>query len=213
MPVRSARVLATSIVLFVPFFAFSGQGSVYGPSAPGDSAFVRVVNAAPGAQSLVVSLGATRFDALKYAEVSPYRPVIPDIYLVRAFGNQMELVAKTKTYFTIVCTSKSILILEDATHVDPARAQIFLYNLSSVPSLDLKSSDGKTILIAGVKSGSSSVKVVNAVAASLAVFAGSSRVKQLGDLGLARGSSFSVFAFGDAASPTVLVVKAEVRVK
>ena len=197
----------------MPPAAHCGPTSVYGPSAPGDSAFVRMVNAVAGGQPLAVSLGATRFESVKYAEASPYRPVVPDIYLLRVSGLEREIVAKTKSYFTIVFTQRGIHVLEDVPHTDPARAQVFLYNFSSLPRLDLKTSDGKTSVIAGVQSGASGVTVVNAVAASLAVFGNGVLVTLLGDLGLRRGSSFSVFALGEDAPPLVFAVKAEVRVK
>ncbi len=191
----------------------AAPGSVYGPSAPGDSAFVRVINALPTVSSLRLDLGATRFQDIAYASVSAYRPVVPDVYLVRVGGMELEVIAKTRTYYTVACTASGILLFEDATHTDPARAQIFLYNLTSLDPLDLKTADGKTAVIKAVRPQTSDLKVVNAVNVSLAVFSGAARIGAPTSLALKRGSSFSVFVVGDPRKPTVLAAKAEVKVE
>jgi alginate O-acetyltransferase complex protein AlgF len=185
--------------------------SVYGPSAPGDSAFVRVVSLL--ADPLRVSLGATRIGPVGYGTVSSYFPVVPDIYVVRAGGAELEVVPKSGGYLTIACTPKGIILFDDPPHTNPARAQVFLYNLTSLPSLDLKTADGKTAVIAGVKNGESAQVVVNAVTAALAVYSGTTLVKAVGSLALQRGVSYSVFAMGDAAHVSLLATKADVKVE
>jgi alginate O-acetyltransferase complex protein AlgF len=205
--VRLSVVLALLAALGVPA---SAQQSVYGPDVPGDTAFVRFVNAIPGSPPQSFELGATSFDPLAYAAVSPYKPVTPDIYQLEASDNQLEIIPESGAYYTILCTPKGLTALKDPTHVDAARAQLFLYNVSGFASLDLKTADGKTGVIVGVKPNASGVKVVNAVSASLAVWNGSTRVAALGNVGLTRGSSFSVFVIGSGAAAKVFAVKASV---
>ena len=200
-------------LLAAPISASAQTRSVYGPEVPGSSAFVRVVNALPAVPSLALELGATEFAPLPFAGVSPYRPVTPDIYQVEAGGSAAEIIPKSGTYYTVVCGPKGITVLEDPAHVDPARAQVFLYNMSSLPALDLKTADGKTAVISGVRPGASGVKVVNAVSVSLAVWNGATRVGAVGDLGLARGSSFSVFVLTSGSALRVIAVKATVAAK
>jgi alginate O-acetyltransferase complex protein AlgF len=207
--VRTVAVLALVVAVLAPASA-AAQQSVYGPEVAGNTAFVRFVNALPGASPQSFELGATTFDALAYAAVSPYRPVTPDIYQLDISDNQLEIIPEAGTYYTILCTPKGISALKDPTHVDAARAQLFLYNVGSFASLDLKTADGKTGVIMGVKPNASGVKVVNAVSASLAVWNGAKRVAALGALALSRGSSFSVFVIGDGAGAKVFAVKASV---
>ncbi len=206
--------LCLAVLLSVSFTAgISAQGprSVYGPSAPGDSAFVRVINLLPG--PVRISLGATRIGPVAHGAVSPYRPVVPDVYLVRAQGQEREIVPKSGVYVTLACTNDGILLFDDPPHTDPARAQLFLYNFTSIPRISLKSADGKTQVIADVESGHAGHIVVNAVSVALAVFDGAALVKPLDTLALKRGSSFSVFALTEGGSVSLLVVKASVEVK
>jgi hypothetical protein len=207
--VQKLAMIVCIAALLAPAAARADTRSVYGPEVPGDSAFARFVNAIPGSTAEEFELGATSFDPLKYAAVSPYKPVTPDIYQISAAGRDMEIIPRSGVYYTIVCSPQAITVLEDPAHVDPARAQVFLYNLSTIAFLDLKTSDGKTGVILGVRPGASGVKVVNAVAVSLAVWNAASRIASVGDPGLTRGSSFSVFAIGGAA-PMVFAVKATV---
>lgn len=188
-----------------------GPRSVYGPSAPGDSAFVRLINLLP--DPVRVGLGATIIGPVAHAEVTPYRPVVPDIYLVRIKGQEREVVPKSGTYLTIASTPGGIVLFDDPPHTDPARAQLFLYNLTAIPSISLKSADGRTPVIPDVRLGRSGSVVVNAVSVRLAVFNGKSLVKPLDVLELKRGSSFSVFALEDNGAVSLLTVKASVKVK
>ena len=209
---RASLLVASLIAFSVASPLAAAPGSVYGPSAPGDSAFVRVVNALDSVPSLRADLGATRFQDVSFGTVSAYRPVAPDVYLVRVAGLELEVIAKSRTYYTVAFTPGGILLFEDATHTDPARAQIFLYNLTSIDPIDLKTSDGKTVVVKGVRPGTSGVKVVNAVSATLAVYSGAVRLGAQTVLALKRGCSFSVFALGEPAKPTVFSAQAEVKV-
>jgi alginate O-acetyltransferase complex protein AlgF len=208
---RSLTLTVLMLVLAAAPVLAAGPQSVYGPSAPGDAAFVRVLNLLPDPAK--VSLGATRIGPVAHAVVSSYYSVVPDIYEVRVGGQSLEVVPRSGGWTTVVCTATGILALDDPPHTDAARAQLFLYNLTALPVLDLKTADGKTSVIAGVKTGTAGVVVVNAVTASLAVFNGSASVRAVGALTLARGSSWSIFALPAGAGVTLLAVKADVKVE
>ena len=209
---KSMRAALLVTMAFCAALSANAQGhqSVYGPSTPGDSAFVRVLSLLP--DPVRISLGATRIGPVAASSISSYQPVVPDIYVVRAGGRELEVVPKSGTWLTIACTPKGILLFSDPPHTDPARAQVFLYNLTTLPSLDLRTADGKTTVLAGVKSGASAQVVVNAISVSLALYNGSTLVTQVGSLALQRGSSFSVFALGQGTPVSVLTVKADVKV-
>jgi alginate O-acetyltransferase complex protein AlgF len=204
---------ALGILLALSTLAAAESRSVYGPQVPGDTAFVRLVNAIPGKVPLAIELGATRYGPLGWAKTSPYRPVTPDIYQLEAAGNEGEIIAKSGRYYTIVCTPTAVSIYEDPAHTDPARAQLFLYNLSTLPRIDLRTADGKSTVIAGVRPSSFGLAVVNAVRVPLAVFSNGASFAGLGDLGLVRGSSFSVFVLAADPSPLVFTVRARVAVE
>jgi alginate O-acetyltransferase complex protein AlgF len=202
-------VLLALLVVSLPLAA--ANKSVYGPEVPGDASFVRIVNGVPGSAKLSAELGATTWEPLGFAEASAYKPVTPDIYSFAAGGREVEIIPGAGRYYTIAVLPKDIVVLEDPAHTDPARAQLFLYNFSSLPRVELATADGKTTVIPAVRQNASGLAVVNAVAAKLAVRSGGTQLKAIGDLGLARGSSFSVFVLGGAASPAVFALKAAVK--
>ena len=206
---RCVLILAAAVAA-VLLLGAEGPQSVYGPSAPGDSAFVRVLNLLP--DPVRVSLGATRIGPVAASTVSSYRAVTPDIYLVRAGGKQLEVVPKSGAWLTLACTPQGIILFDDPPHTNSARSQVFLYNLTAIPRLDLRTADGKTAVVPGVKSGGSAQVVVNAVSVTLSLFDNGALVKPVGTVPLQRGSSFSVFALGSGAGVSVLVVKADVKV-
>jgi alginate O-acetyltransferase complex protein AlgF len=212
MRFTTAAVLLAAALAFAPAAPAPAAGrSVYGPETPGDSAFVRVVHAIPGSPALEPELGSTRFGALSYAQATAYRPVAPDIYQFSAGSLEQELIPASGRYYTIALLPDAVVVLEDPAHTDPARAQVFLYNFSTLPRVDLATADGKTTVVAGVAPRAFGMVVVNAVSARLAVRSAGSPLKPVGDLGLARGSSFSVFVLGSASSPSVFTLRAAVQ--
>lgn len=214
MRFTTAAVLLAAALATAPAAPAPAAGrSVYGPETPGDSAFVRVVHASPGSPALEPELGSTRFGSLSYAQATAYRPVAPDIYQFSAGSLEQELIPVSGRYYTIALLPGAVVVLEDPAHTDPARAQVFLYNLSTIPRVDLATADGKTAVVAGVAPRASGMVVVNAVSARLAVRGAGSQVAAIGDLGLSRGSSFSVFVLGSASSPSVFTLRAAVQVE
>jgi alginate O-acetyltransferase complex protein AlgF len=208
-----AAAAVVLVLLIATSSVNAANRSVYGPEVPGDSAFVRIVNADPGSAPLNAELGATSFTSLGYAQASPYKAVTPDIYLFSANEKELEVIPMSGRYYTVAILPAAIVVLEDPAHTDPARAQLFLYNFSSLPRVDLTTADGKTTVIGGIRPNASGLAVVNAVAARLAIRTGGAVVKSLGDLGLARGASFSTFVVGSASSPAVFTLKAAVQVE
>ena len=189
-----AALLASAALLAVP--PATGQEGLYGPPVGEDTLLVRVLHASPAGGALEVAVGAARFGPLEYGQVSDYRPVVRDIYRIRAGGREGALEPGEGTYYTVVVDSAAVRVLADETHRDPARAQLCLYNLSSLASVELATTDGRTRVVAAVPPGGSARAAVNAVPARLAVFAAGSLVAEVGDLGLRRGQSYSVFVLG-----------------
>jgi len=189
------------------------KSSVYGPPAPQGSAFVRVLNLATGQSGLRLGVGAANFGPLRFAQASPYRPVAADIYVLRAAGRQATVTVRPGAYYTAAITDEGIRFLEDPPHTDPARAQIFLYNFSSIPELALKTADGRTTVVGPVRSGDSGVVAVNPIRIRFAVYRGEARIGLIEDLGLARGESYSVFAGGRGSDILLFSARAEVLVE
>ncbi|TVQ96876.1 MAG: hypothetical protein EA403_15590, partial [Spirochaetaceae bacterium] len=88
----------------------------------------------------------------------------------------------------------------DTAHTRPDRAQIVLYNFSGVGPLALRTADGSATVVGDVQPRSSGAVSVNAVPVELALFRNGERLETLGDLGLARGQSFSVIVSAASAN-------------
>jgi alginate O-acetyltransferase complex protein AlgF len=183
----------------------AGADTLYGAQAPKDAAFVRVFRAVEAEGPLEV--GARRFDPPP-GGVTPYRPVLPDIYLLRSGAQELELIPQVRHYYTVALTPEGLIVFEDVEHADPARAQLVLYNLLR-ETVELKTADGRTPVIAGVAPGEAGRIKVNAVAVQLGVFDAAGPLAMLGDPGLRRGASYSVFVFPGGSGPEALCAKAE----
>ena len=194
-------VLMAVVIMVVITPALRGQEGLYGAAAPADAAFVRVVNAQTEPLT-ELWIGATRFAALAARAASPYRPVNPGIHQVFVGSRSEELIPRRGVYYTVLVTTNTLAIVEDTAHTRPDRAQIVLYNVSGVDSLSLRTADADATVIPDVSTGSSGTAQVNAVPVELALFRGGERLEILGDLGLTRGQSYSIFvsAAGDSGS-------------
>ncbi len=199
------RLGILAILLLLPG-ALTFADTLYGTQAPKDSAFVRFFRGIDGGGTLEV--GGRSFDPAA-GEVTPYRPVPPDIYLLQAGGQEIELIPKTGHYYTAALTSAGLLLIEDVVHTDPARAQLVLYNLLPRGQVGLKTADGRTGIIPAVDPGGAGRINVNAVPVQLAVFGASGPLARLGDPGLRRGASYSIFVFLKGSVPQVVWTKAE----
>ena len=203
-------IAATSIILAAGLGTRAAADSLYGAEAPKDAAFVRFFRATENTEPL--ELGSKRFDP-PVGGVTPYRPVLPDIYLLDSGGQETELIPKIGRYYTVVAVGQRILVFEDAEHTDPARAQLVVYNLLPAKRIELKTADGRTSVIAGVGPGEAGRVNVNAVPVKLGVFGSEEPLGLPGDPGLKRGASYSVFVFESGSGPRVVWAKAELAKK
>jgi hypothetical protein len=207
--VRIRAVLLAALALYAGLCTPAAAQTLYGDKAPADAAYVRVfrVPSGSGGEKALI-LGSARFEARVRPGVSPYRPVSPDIYQVRAGGHAAEIIPRAGRYYTIAITPGGVRVIEDPAHTDPARAQLVLYNLSGLPQVALCTEDGRTPVLAPAAPGEVKRITVNAVPVRLALFAGGELLRLLGDPGLQRGSSYSVFVFEQHGSTEVLWMEA-----
>lgn len=99
-------------------------------------------------------------------------------------------------YYTIALTgapgSPKTVIYDDPINTNRAKALVVLYNLSSLAAVDLKTADGKTTVIPGVKSSRLGSRAVNGIRISLAVFRSTRAVGAFKDVQLQRSAAYSV---------------------
>ena len=205
----------TSLGLVGLFIALSvgavrAQDNLYGPSAPPDAAYVRVVNAVPGPEVEVRLADAVRL--VGFATVTAYQVLEPGEATLNVAGEDVLLTVEAGEFYTAVVTPEGVNVLHDEALVDASRALLTLYNFSSLGPIDLKTADGETDVVSGVAPLSEGSVVVNQAEVALGVFAGGERVMGLEPSLLERGTAYSVLVFDGAdngeGGPVVVFVPA-----
>ena len=197
------RLIRSSIffILFVGGFTslLAQTGNLYGSGTSDSTVLVRLINAQES-RSAVLRLGQARLEAPAPGSMTSYHAIAADIYILRYEGTSREFIPRRGMLYTLVAAgSRGLLILEDEAHNDPARAQIYAYNMSfdstglSAAGVSIKTADGQLEVFKTLVPGSSSFRAVNAVRVQLAVFKSDGRrVSTPFELNLARGSSTTV---------------------
>ena len=159
--------------------------TLYAPTPPDGSAFVRLVGgreASFNGQSVTAPVGA----------VSPYIVMPEGVLKASAGGAKGNFKVQAGRFYTVALLSGKLQLLTDPDASNRAKALLTLYNLGGAPALSLKTADGRTSVIAGVKPGASASRAVNGVTADLGVFSGTRSLKTLKGVQLERGGAYAV---------------------
>jgi alginate O-acetyltransferase complex protein AlgF len=184
--------MLTLALALSPAAAWAQAPSLYGAGVAESAILVRLVNASSGgAHSL--QIGAQTLEAEAFGAASAYKPVAADIYTLFYGGKRYEFLPETKSYYTIVALDSGLAILKDTRHADPARAQLYFYNMSDGAAADLKTADGSLTVLPAVAARSSAQAAVNPISLKLAAFRGGVRAGGEHALSMARGSSYALF--------------------
>ena len=205
---RAVWVFAV-VVLFLAG-GVCAQEDLYGPSAPPDAAYVRVVNATPDGEA-AAELGDVDYDPVAFTGVTPYRVLEPGSVALNVAGAEASLTVEAGGFYSVVLTPEGVNVLQDEALVDASRALLTLYNLSDTETLDLKTADGATDIVSGVAPGGAGSIVVNQAEVALGVFAGEELVEALGPSLLERGVAYSVLVFDGEAGPVVTLTPAALQ--
>lgn len=184
------------------------QEGLYAPQLDGSEALVRVANLTDVVRARL-DVGPLRFSGIASSDVTAYRPVVPDFFMVGGRANGVMITPEPSSFTTIVLTDEKIVPFSDRAHGDPLRSQIVLYNLGDRP-LTLEAVAQSTRLIGPVSSGQAADIVVNAIEVELAVVDGTGTSLHQERISLVRGQSYGFFAAPDG---TVRVVQARVETR
>jgi len=176
--------LLLPLALLLSFSALAQEG-LYDAAPPVDSAFVRVLNAP------TATLGTKAVTAEKGA-ASAY-VVIPQGQVAAKLGATAgKLNLEAGKFYSVIQAGGKLVLLTDQAADNRAKALLTIYNLSKVANIDLKTADGKTTVIAGVKPGESGNRAVNGITVELAAFNGTKVLGRLKSVALERGSAYAI---------------------
>lgn len=148
--ILKAPSAAVFIAVFAAAVAAQAQDAgLYGRAADPDASFVRVVafeqqTATIGGKPVSPSQG-----------VSPYVNVDPGAVSVSSGGISATLNVEPGKYYTMTMGADGERVFSDSVKSDPAKAQLYLYNLSDLPNVDLFVPAAKAVALKGVAAGQS----------------------------------------------------------
>jgi alginate O-acetyltransferase complex protein AlgF len=185
------------------------EEGLYAPAPPADAAFVRIIHASPGGAAVSASVGDTIYGEVSFAEVSPYRVVLQGSRTFTAGDFTQDLEVQAGKFYSLAVTPNGVVVLEDASSSNRAKALLILYNLSDIPMVDLKTADGKTEVFSGVTPGTETSVEVNGITVDLAVLGEDNVLQEFPGVQLERGAAYSAIVLGGADAPTVIWVQSE----
>ena len=193
---RLARsTVAVCLALGLTLVAALAQEDLYGPSAPPDAAYFRVVNAASAVGPFEAVLGDLVFPPVAFAEVTPYFVLEPATLSLSVGDAEVSVEVEAGGFYTAALLPGGVVVFDDEPLVDASRALLTFYNLSGRGPLDLATADGGTDVLVGVGAGESESVVVGGAEVALGVFAAGELVGATEQQLLERGVAHAVFVF------------------
>ncbi|WP_425147587.1 alginate O-acetyltransferase AlgF [Deinococcus sp.] len=172
-----------ALVVF-PVSTFAQQG-LYEAAPPANSAFVRVLNAP-------TSTLADKIVTAEKGAASAYVVIPQGDFTAKVGSASSKLKVEAGKFYSVVSSAAGLTLLTDQPADNKAKALLTVYNLSKSSTLDLKTADGKTAVVSGVKQGASGSRAVNGITVDLAAFGGGKTVGTIKGVRLERGNAYAL---------------------
>lgn len=174
------------LMLTVTLSTASAQDTgLYDPAPPANSAFVRVIGA-PAA-----TLGGKAVTAAKGA-ASAYVVIPQGEFSAKVGLSTTKFKVEAGQFYSVAQNGSKVILLTDQAAENRAKALLTVYNLSKAASVDLKTADGKTTVVTGVKPGESGSRAVNGITVDLAAFDKTKNLGTLKGVKLERGNAYAI---------------------
>lgn len=193
---------AVTAWLCLALLAGMAMAQLYGPEAPQDVAWVRVINAGDS-DAITAEIGGTSLE-IAFSEASPYMMVSPGNVSLVVDGEAVELVAEPETFFTVAALEESRVVVAEPGLRDVSRGLLGLMNLTQRPALSLLTPDGIPV-VEDVAPGHADAVAVSAARTALDVAAGGEQVAQVAEHAFERGVAYTVVAI-EAADGLLVVI-------
>lgn len=190
-PVLLTLALLPALALLgsLPASAQDGNAALYDSVAPAGSAYIRVLNLAPGGAEMMVS-GKSATQKVGAGQLGNYLFTSPGAHKVTVNQSSIEVNLQPKTAMTLVYNGSGLVQIADEYVEDSKKAQIAFYNLTDKP-MALKTLDGKHAVVDGVAQNGTGTRMVNEVKIGFAAYAGEQNVATFNELFLKKGRSYS----------------------
>lgn len=203
---RRRGALALALLTIASLFG-SAHGGLYGPEAPLEAAWVRVVNAgADGGVAVRIADGGARVLALH--EATRYALVDPGRVLVDVGGDVVTLDVGPESFTTVAATTDGgVVVVADPGLRDISRGLLGLANLTDRAGLDLQVPDGP-VVVAAVPPGIHDAIAVAEATTELVVVDDGTVVARLEARAFERGVAYAIVAVETAEGVVAFVLTA-----
>jgi hypothetical protein len=191
-PARPLPPAALAVCALIAWAAVAAQPGLYGPEAPVDAAWVRVVNAAAQGGMAVRVADATAV-VLPWGGATRYWQVAPGSVTVDVGGTQLDLEVGPESFTTVAATPGGPVTVADPALRDVSRGLLGLLNLTDRP-LTLRVPDG-TVVVGDVPPGGHDALAVAHATTGLLVTDGDEVLVRVDPREYARGTAHAVVVF------------------
>jgi hypothetical protein len=147
----------------------TAQEDLYGPAAPVDVAFVRVMHAAEGYSAFQAASGEMLFEVVEFLDVTPYYPFQAGRLNISLADVVSNLTVEAGGFYTVALLQGVSQLFNDAPLIDSSRALLTFYNLTELLT-DLKTADASTVIFSEVAPLASASIVVSEAEVAVAAF-------------------------------------------
>ncbi len=177
-----------------------------------DSTYIRLINLNTDQSVRPLRLDRKILDGAAYGDATPYYAVRRGDIKITVGDRSVTKILAQKKFYTIVETPEALKFVEDKPIQNTSKAIIGLYVYSKQGGLYLKTSDGKTGIIAATQTGEENYKEINPVKVSMAVYGGMEKLEDLGERNLVRGHSYTVLVYDNLAKkPKVNFIETQIK--
>jgi hypothetical protein len=192
-------------LLGVALMSAAGQG-LYGPEAPRDASYLRLVNAS-GQEPVTMTVDGTSWEPLPFAGVTPYRQLAPGEHSLSLLGQELAFTASPEGFRTVVALAGRVLLLEDTPLRDISRGLLTLYNLTEAGPLTLRTADGADVLI-DVQPDSARSIAISEAEVSLVLYRGDEEIAVVEPRLYQRGEAHSLIVLPGGPEPRLIYARA-----
>jgi hypothetical protein len=200
-----AAFVASSLLSIAALPWAAAQGDLYGPEAPVDAAWVRVLNVAT--DGVDVRIGDAAAQELGHHEATPYALVDPGEVRVDVGGDVHALTVAPESFTTVAATADGVVVVPDPALRDISRGLLGLLNLTIREGLDLRVPDGP-VVVAAVPPGAHDAVAVAEASTALVVVDADVEVARVEERPFARGVAYTVVVVDTAEGVVAFVLTA-----
>lgn len=181
--------------------AQDSNNDLYGPQAPENAAWLRVINGT--SDSLATGIGDAEL-TLAFGEASSYVLVEPGTITVNLADEAVEVTVEPEQFLTVARLPDRTLVIKDPALRDISRGLLGLLNLTGLNDLALTTPEGDTV-VSEVQPGEAAALPINTATTALEVLAGDTVIGTTQEHTFERGAAYTVVAL-DGPEGTVLVL-------